>query len=368
MKDLIDLGGLAAEVVDSDTVAFISWFKNGSLLSINAPFSSMTGYSRKEIEEMRWPDDFFLSDTADFIKIGVNTLDKGENAYRFDGALVTKDGSIVSVQMFVHKYSRTAGEPFYFSFVSDITEHVQSEIVLTSAKAQAELYVDLMSHDIRNMNQIAVGYLELAINKLESGKKMDDSDIALLKKPFDALQRVNQLIDNVKKFQSKGSPEFKYTTIDLGEMLREVKGLYSSITVREIIINYAPIQCSVKANALLKEVFSNLVGNAIKHSAGPVEITIGLSKVENDGKKYCKVTIEDNGPGITDDRKIKLLTRISGPFGRVSSKGLGLGLSKTLVDDFHGKIWVEDRVQGDYTKGARFVVLLPVVGDSNSSS
>ena len=48
---------------------------------------------------------------------------------------------------------------------------------------------------------------------------MDDRDIALLRKPFDALQRVNQLIDNVKKFQSKGSVELKYTTIDLGKML-----------------------------------------------------------------------------------------------------------------------------------------------------
>ncbi len=367
MKDLIELGGLAAEVVDGDTVAFISWFKNGSLLSVNTPFSNMTGYSLKEIEEMRWPDDFFLTDTADFIKIGVDTLDKGEKSYRFDGALVQKDNSVINVQMFVHKYNPPEGEAFYFSFVSDITEHVQSEIVLTSAKAQAELYVDLMSHDIRNMNQIAVGYLELAINKLESGEKMDERDIALLKKPFDALQRVTQLIDNVKKFQSKRSVEFKYTTIDLGKMLEEVKGLYSSITVREIIINYAPIQCSIKANELLKEVFSNLVGNAIKHSTGPVEITIGLTKAENDNKKYCRVIVEDNGPGIPDDRKKKLLTRISGPFGRVSSKGLGLGLSKTLVDDFHGKIWIEDRIQGDHTKGARFVVLLPIVDDSTSS-
>ena len=94
----------------------------------------MTGYSVKEIEEMRWPDDFFLPDTADFIKIGVNTLDKGENSYRFDGALVQKDNSVINVQMFVHKYNPPRGKAFYFSFVSDITEHVQSEIVLTLPK------------------------------------------------------------------------------------------------------------------------------------------------------------------------------------------------------------------------------------------
>jgi signal transduction histidine kinase len=42
--------------------------------------------------------------------------------------------------------------------------------------------------------------------------------------------------------------------------------------------------------------------------------------------------------------------------------GLGLYLVKSLVDDFHGTVRVEDRVPGDHSKGARFVVLLPAVG------
>jgi signal transduction histidine kinase len=42
--------------------------------------------------------------------------------------------------------------------------------------------------------------------------------------------------------------------------------------------------------------------------------------------------------------------------------GLGLYLVKTLVDSYGGRVWVEDRVPGDRTKGARFVVMLPAVG------
>jgi signal transduction histidine kinase len=121
------------------------------------------------------------------------------------------------------------------------------------------------------------------------------------------------------------------------------------------------MQCRVKANELLKEAFSNLVGNAIKHSSGPVEITIGLSKVAEEGSKFCRVIVEDNGPGIPDGLKEKLLTRLCHPFGRANTKGLGLCLTKTLVDDFHGKIWIEDRVPGDHRKGAKFVVLLPAM-------
>jgi Signal transduction histidine kinase len=54
-----------------------------------------------------------------------------------------------------------------------------------------------------------------------------------------------------------------------------------------------------------------------------------------------------------------LFIRFQGEETEVSGKGIGLYLVRTLVDDFHGKIWVENRVAGDYTKGARFVVMLP---------
>jgi signal transduction histidine kinase len=53
--------------------------------------------------------------------------------------------------------------------------------------------------------------------------------------------------------------------------------------------------------------------------------------------------------------------------GDTKARGLGLGLYivNALVESYHGKVWVEDRVQGDYKKGSRFVVLLPALEDSN---
>lgn len=54
--------------------------------------------------------------------------------------------------------------------------------------------------------------------------------------------------------------------------------------------------------------------------------------------------MEDSSPGISDDLKTKM----------------GLYLVKSLVEDFHGKVWAEDRVRGDSIKGAKFIVRLPV--------
>jgi signal transduction histidine kinase len=71
------------------------------------------------------------------------------------------------------------------------------------------------------------------------------------------------------------------------------------------------------------------------------------------------VTIDDNGPGIPDEVKGKLFARFQRGTTKASGKGLGLYLVRTLAESYHGCVRVEDRVAGDHTKGARFVIELP---------
>jgi K+-sensing histidine kinase KdpD len=110
---------------------------------------------------------------------------------------------------------------------------------------------------------------------------------------------------------------------------------------------------------MLADVFSNLVGNAIKHGHDPIAIIIEVSTVEHNGKKNYMVKVEDNGPGIPDEQKKKLFVDIKMGESKAIRRGLGLRLVKTLVQSFHGRVWMEDRVLGDHTQGARFVVMLP---------
>ena len=71
--------------------------------------------------------------------------------------------------------------------------------------------------------------------------------------------------------------------------------------------------------------------------------------------------MEDNGPGIPDDFKSLVFNRVLKGTARAKGMGLGLYLVKSLVASYHGHVWVEDRVPGDHTQGAKFVVLLPAV-------
>ncbi|OPY28621.1 MAG: sensory histidine kinase AtoS [Methanocella sp. PtaU1.Bin125] len=252
------------------------------------------------------------------------------------------------------------GRPGGIVTAIDTTERKHTEIALQEAKSQAELYVDLMGHDINNMNQAAMGFLEMAYEKLKTRGSLDGEDLDLLASAMGSLRSSSGLIDSVRKLQRERKGGMKPYVLDLSPLLADVKEQYTSVPGREIVIDYtASCPCKVLANELLRDVFANIVGNAIKHSRGAIAISISLSVEPRQGVHYCRVDVEDNGPGISDERKKAIFERAGMDRTKLTGKGLGLYLVKTLVEDFHGRVWVEDRVPGDYRKGARFVVLLP---------
>ena len=65
----------------------------------------------------------------------------------------------------------------------------------------------------------------------------------------------------------------------------------------------------VKANALLKDAFLNVLGNAIKHTTERPVIDVRVEKVVSSGINLCRVTVDDNGPGIPDEMKRRLFNR-----------------------------------------------------------
>jgi signal transduction histidine kinase len=132
---------------------------------------------------------------------------------------------------------------------------------------------------------------------------------------------------------------------------------FGGVPGKSIYLNLNGLEsCHVQANELLHDIFANLVSNAVRHTGDKAEIIIDVDRV--DGGQFYRVMVEDDGPGVPDGSKDSIFNRMQ----KGSAKGMGLGLYlvKTLVDSFGGRVWVEDRVLGDFSKGARFVVVLPV--------
>lgn len=356
-----------ASVVESSEDAIIAKTLDGVITDWNAAAERMFGYSAGDAigknASMLIPNG-----RPNEIPIILDKIKNGIHIEHYETVRKRKDGKIIDVSVTVSPIKDNAGRIIGASSIKrDITENKRVEEELKEAKQQAELYLDLMGHDISNMHQIAMGQLELAnelINE-EGGLKVEEKE--LLEMPLEILNRSARLIDNVRNLQRMRRGEFKEEIVDLNDMLSDIVKEYDFMGHSHSITFRGNGPRCVIANKLLHDVFSNLVGNAIKHSNGDnIDVNIKLENAVENGVNYYRISIDDNGPGIPDDLKDKIFNRLQR--GQTKAKGLGLGLYlvKTLVDSYHGKVWVEDRIQGDRTKGSLFVVLLPAMGDSNA--
>jgi signal transduction histidine kinase len=149
-----------------------------------------------------------------------------------------------------------------------------------------------MSHDINNMNMVAMGKIELLKGALgENARALELLDGAL-----DMLKGSSQLIENVRKIQKAERGRLETGIIDLCDILEDVKKKYSAMPGRDVTIDISYEKsngCLVLDNRLLEDVFTNLVGNSIKHAdpGKPVVIDILLSIICSGRNHYYQVTI-----------------------------------------------------------------------------
>ncbi|MGA9140847.1 MAG: PAS domain S-box protein [Methanocella sp.] len=330
--------------------------RKATIQFVNPRLADMLGFVA---EDMAGRSSFEFIDAAS-METQKKAIERRKRGIRdsYDCDLVRKDGTklmtIASAAPIIDEDGNYAGT---LSMFTDITLRRQSEEALKEAKAQAELYLDLMGHDIRNLAQIGMGYTELAIEMTA------DEDVrSLLQKSMDSLTDTARIIDNVRRLQHTQSETVEKHTIDLCKVFSDLKSVYETSNTRQITINVeAPQNCLVKANDLVTDIFTNLIGNSIKHSSPdkPLVIDIRVARVKEKDTGYLRITIEDNGPGIPNWLKDKIFLRFQRGQTSAHGKGLGLYIVRALVDDFGGKVWVEDRRPGDSGRGARFVVVLP---------
>ena len=209
--------------------------------------------------------------------------------------------------------------------------------------------MDLLRHDINNKNCLAILNLEVMLKD----KMLPDVHRARLESVVKAVKESSRLLNAIKRLQKR---EFDFRGISMDDVLADMACEYSKSPLKEVKIIYSQTSIRVIADELLKDVFSNLLDNAIKYSGECVSINITAKEYESG---FARVTIEDNGNGIPDALKEKVFEKHIRGSSEVSGTGLGLYLTKTLIECYGGRIWMEDRVLGDHTKGSRFILILP---------
>ncbi|WP_292366495.1 MULTISPECIES: PAS domain-containing sensor histidine kinase [unclassified Methanoculleus] len=213
-----------------------------------------------------------------------------------------------------------------------------------AAAAEANLYMDILTHDINNANTIAMGYLQM---HLESAA---ESDGALVGKSLAAVYQSSEIIRNVLTLRRLKAGPAELRPVRLEPVIRGICSYHADARIA-----CTGADATVLADDLVSEVFANLIGNAIKFGGPAVEIAIGVREEED----TVSVTVADTGPGIPDDLKPRLFERNHRGTTKKSGKGLGLYIVRMLVERYGGSVRAGDRIPGRPGGGAAVTFTLP---------
>jgi two-component system sensor histidine kinase VicK len=241
-------------------------------------------------------------------------------------------------------------------------------------KLQRE-FINIAAHELRTPVQPLRGLAEVLMNEFENQEKqtgknvekieVSKADIEMVMRNTIRLERLTNDILELSRIESN-TLKLKEEIIDLNEKLADVVKDERNAIPREKKENLkiifernetSPLKVRGDRSRLF-EVLSNLIGNAIKFTdEGTVTIT-----AQRNSQNQVVVTVKDTGKGIDPE----IMPRLFGKFATKSDSGTGLGLylSKKIVEAHGGRIWAENNDDGS---GATFGFTLPVIETANAA-
>ncbi|MFX1274207.1 MAG: PAS domain S-box protein [Promethearchaeota archaeon] len=359
-KKLSDLAEKYNNIIKytSDIIAEVDM--KGVFTYISPQVHDLTGMEQGSFIGKRWYD-FAVSDVEEIKKQLHPSNDVDEIKFEFKG-VNQKSLSGIWLEVKGKRFTDVHGNKKDLIIVRDVTEKKTAEENIKKALEKQSFYRRLFTHDINNILHIMQTSISLlSIFQKDPNRKEDTEDLIKLMK--EQIVRGSLLVTNVRRLSELESTDFPTQPIDVCDLLRSaikfVREGFQNIHF-EINVNFEGELFFVEANELLSNVFENILINAAKYNDSAItEIKINISSYIIEDVEYIKIEFIDNGIGIEDDRKEVIFKE--GHEKDKGGKGMGFGLSlvKKIIESYHGKIWVEDRIKGDYKKGSNFTILIP---------
>ncbi|HEY3662656.1 MAG TPA: hybrid sensor histidine kinase/response regulator [Chthoniobacterales bacterium] len=236
-----------------------------------------------------------------------------------------------------------------------LQELAQKERLASLGQASAEFV-----HDIGNPLTIVWGYVQLLAKKLEDSDRTDDPSATSSNKELEIIeQNVRLCRDLLTMWQSYGSVEAApHKTISIAEIVREVVasvGAMAKETPVELKVDVTDDPCSLTGDAVqITRAIQNVIINAIQAS-GESNGTVEVSCIRKDF--YVDVRVADTGHGISPEQIAKIFDPYFTTKQGKSGTGLGLYITKKVVEDHSGSIKV-DSAPG---VGTTITIRLPLV-------
>ncbi len=242
--------------------------------------------------------------------------------------------------------------------VQDITHQRSLEHEALESKAKAELYLDLMNKDLSGLHSAVMESLTAISKKTNLDPKVRNH----IESSIEHLEEASKLTDIVDKIKMIEGHELKYGLVDVGQLLLEISSLYGRTHKSRMKIAYTPSQgYTSNANSLLADAFAFLIDDCISRMDKSLTLKIDIAEAYEGGKQYHKIMFEDNIKEVQNKLKANTFNLPLRGKNQSTIDDLRLYLIRTIVENNHGRIWLESKVGGDWKKGRKFVIMLPSI-------
>ena len=356
----------------------VTSFKKASITMVNDAIENMLGYSKDELIG-KHPSELAPKGT-EYEKKGrqlIKTLNEEGVVTEFEFVWVKKDGGLIHIELNAALLKDSNGNiKGSVTCVRDITERRKIEQQLLQSeklKSLGELSGGV-AHDFNNVLAAILGRVQLLKMQFKppSGKQEKRKSMLDLIKSLDIIERASldgaETVRRIQEFSRKRADDRDFAVIDINELVdnaleftsvrwkndAESKGI--SITIQK---EFSPLSSTLGSASELREVFTNLIHNAI--DAMPQGGSIRIKTFKENG--HISITIEDTGVGISES----IRNRIFDPFFTtkgVQSTGLGMSISYGIINRHQGTI-VVDSIEGH---GTTFMIRLPIIEKSLGES
>jgi two-component system sensor histidine kinase VicK len=297
--------------------------------------------------------------------VTIVVVDKKESLV-FEKTDDTKENFMEAVGLATYSNSK----PTVMSYVS-IFKNLWKQVDLyeqlkTHDKMQKE-FINIASHEMKTPTQAIIGYADLMRKHPE---KREDMMQAISRNAI-RLQRLTNDILDVTRIDSN-TLNLHQERFDLGDLIASVVQDYVSYIEKEnlnvkLLYNFKqdikePLSVDADRDRTT-QVISNLLANAIKFTSKRNEgvISVSAERKKNSNQEELIVSIKDTGEGINPEIQPRLFTKFA--TASFSGTGLGLYISKGIVEAQGGKMWAENNPEG---KGATFTFTLPINGSKSN--
>ncbi len=332
---------LTQHAVDSSSVAIYWIDMDANITYANNAAVQNTGHSKEALEKMSLIDiEYNLSE-----QIWQERLEdlKIEGSITFESIHLRKDHSTFPVQV-TATFLKFADKEYIFAFVNDISKRRQAEDA-TQAKSD---FLANMSHEIRTPMNAIIGMTHLAL-KTDLTPKQREYLSKIQSSANSLLGIINDILD-FSKIEA-GKLDMEAVEFDLSQTLDNVANVVSvkaqekeNLEVLFYIDSRVP-HFLIGDPLRLNQILVNLGNNAVKFTERGEIVLMTKMKSRSDNRITLQFSMRDTGIGMTAEQQAKLFQAFSQADTSTTRKyggtGLGLTISKRLVNMMGGDIWVE---------------------------